>query len=32
MSNFIRNAAFIVICVVDVAAIGLAVTIYVTGA
>jgi hypothetical protein len=32
MSDFIRSACFIAICVVDLAAIGLGVALYVTGA
>lgn len=31
MSNVARSVAFIAICLVDIAAIGLGVTIYVTG-
>ena len=32
MSDFARNALFIAICVVDIAAVGLGITIFVTGA
>jgi hypothetical protein len=32
MNDYLRSAFFIVICVVDVVAIGLGITLYVTGA